>query len=242
MVTTPYDQEAMRELHEWQYKMQRRPGILSGVSRNVQGRINNLIPEKVHQAITATFKHLTNGLLTGADFITADPVTDLSLQAREAIVHDKITVYKNTAMAEGAITGAGGILLGLADLPLWLSIKVKMLADIAALYGHDTGNFEERLYMLQILQLQFSSRKHRRIIYRQAAAWEQYLTTIPKDGKDFDWRTFQQEYRDYLDIAKLLQLVPGIGAVVGATVNHKLTQKLGDTAMNAYRLRWFEKQ
>jgi hypothetical protein len=55
---------------------------------------------------------------------------------------------------------------------------------------------------------------------------------------EFDWRTFQLEYRDYIDIAKLLQLVPFIGAPVGAYVNHRLTEKLGKAAMNAYRLRW----
>ena len=54
----------------------------------------------------------------------------------------------------------------------------------------------------------------------------------------FDWRSFQQEYRDFIDIAKLLQLIPGVGAAVGAYVNHKYTQKLGQTAINAYRLRW----
>jgi hypothetical protein len=56
-----------------------------------------------------------------------------------------------------------------------------------------------------------------------------------------DWRKFQQEYRDYIDLAKLLQLVPGIGAVVGAYVNHTLTNKLGDTALQAYRMREFKK-
>ena len=52
-----------------------------------------------------------------------------------------------------------------------------------------------------------------------------------------DWRSFQQEYRDYIDLAKLLQLVPGIGAFVGAYVNNKLVDKLGEYAMYAYRMR-----
>jgi hypothetical protein len=53
----------------------------------------------------------------------------------------------------------------------------------------------------------------------------------------FDWRNFQQEYRDYIDIAKLFQLVPGIGAPIGAIVNFRLTRKLGRTAKNAFRMR-----
>ncbi len=60
---------------------------------------------------------------------------------------------------------------------------------------------------------------------------------LPATMKEFDWRNFQQEYRDYIDLAKLLQLVPGIGAVVGAYVNHRLTGKLGKFAMQAYRMR-----
>ncbi|TNY07227.1 EcsC family protein, partial [Escherichia coli] len=41
----------------------------------------------------------------------------------------------------------------------------------------------------------------------------------------------------YIDLAKLLQLVPGIGAFVGAYVNNKLVDKLGEYAMYAYRMR-----
>ena len=145
-------------------------------------------------------------------------------------------------MALGAVTGAGGILLGLADLPLWLSIKIKMLTHIAALYGFDTGEFQERLFVLYVLSLGFSSRQRRRQVYRIVADWDAYVQSLENEKEAFDWRRFQQEYRDFLDIAKLLQLVPGIGAVVGATVNHRLTRKLARTAMNAYRMRWFARQ
>ena len=30
----------------------------------------------------------------------------------------------------------------------------------------------------------------------------------PASPEDFDWRRFQQEYRDYIDLAKLAQLLP----------------------------------
>ncbi len=236
---TAYDQQALKELAAWQKEMQRRPGLFAGISARIQARINRIIPEKLHQAITAVFKVATKFLLSGADFLTMKPWTEKSLEERETEAHKQIERYKAAATAEGAITGAGGILLGLADLPLWLTIKIKMLTHIAAIYGHDTGDFRERLYVLYVLSLAFSSRKHRRKVYFILANWEQHVQTLPAAEDAFDWRTFQQEYRDYLDIAKLLQLVPGIGAAVGAVVNNHLTDKLGDTAMNAYRMRWF---
>ena len=39
---------------------------------------------------------------------------------------------------------------------------------------------------------------------------------------EFDWRNFQQEYRDYIDLAKMAQLIPVIGAPVGIVVNNRL--------------------
>ena len=72
--------------------------------------------------------------------------------------------------------------------------------------------------------------------------WDKKKELLPDDIHQFNWRDFQQEYRDYIDLAKMAQLIPGIGAVVGFVVNYRLIKKLGHTAMNAYRTRYFEKK
>lgn len=237
---TPYEQETLKALAIWKQKMLERPGMFDRLSRKVQVRINRIIPEKVHQAITATFKVVTKFMLRGADFLTSKPLKIGTLEERDRQAGEQVGRYKNIAMAEGAITGAGGILLGLADLPLWLTIKIKMLCHISALYGFDPGDLRERLFILNILSMAFSSPKHRARVFRKVEHWETYVRTLQDEKDAFDWRTFQQEYRDFLDIAKLFQLVPGIGAAVGAVVNNKLTDKLGETALNAYRMRLLE--
>jgi len=235
---TIYDQQAFKELSRWQRRMKRRPSLLNKLSGKVQSRINNVIPEQVHAAITTAIKQMTRAMIFGAGITTRKPLTDVNLEGRERKVMQSIKTYRNTATAEGAITGAGGILLGLADFPIWLTIKMKMLFDIAAKYGVDTSDYKERVYLLHIFQLTFSSQKHRNKVYSIMANWEKEQMLLPDDMNAFDWRTFQQEYRDYIDLAKLLQLVPGIGAAVGAYVNHRLTSKLGKYAMNAYRMRF----
>jgi hypothetical protein len=68
-------------------------------------------------------------------------------------------------------------------------------------------------------------------------SWDNYVSSLPKELDDFNWRSFQQEYRDYLDLAKLMQMMPVVGAVVGIYVNNKLLKKLTETAMNSYRMR-----
>ena len=234
-----YEQITYNELTAWQKRMSRKPSITDRISKNLQVRMNRIIPEKIHLALTSAIKQMVRGVLFGSKLGLPKANKSASLSETEELVKKKIDFYKKTAAAEGGVTGAGGILLGLADFPLLLGLKIKMLFDIAALYGYDVNDYKERLYILQIFQLAFSSQQHRRSVFQQIENWETKSKELPTDINAFDWRSFQQEYRDYIDLAKLAQLIPGIGAVVGFVVNYKLITKLGDTAMNAYRMRLF---
>jgi hypothetical protein len=236
-VMNDYERQAQQELRRWQRAMQRKPSLLGRLSKRIQVKVNSWIPEKVHEAITATIKQMIRGVLFGSSYTTMKPTRDKSLEAREFAVAQRIKGYRNTAAVEGGVTGAGGILLGLADFPLLLGIKLKLLFDIAALYGFDVKDYRERIYILHIFQLAFSSQQHRNTVYRQMRDWEHRSRELPEDLSQFDWRSLQQEYRDYLDLAKMAQLVPLIGAPVGVVVNYHLIRKLGNTAMNAYRMR-----
>jgi len=232
-----YDESIRDELKVWQKKMLKKPSLLNGLSKKIQTKINSWIPEKVHNAITVTIKQTIRGVLFGAKHTTSHILSDVSLRDREDAVRKKIDNYRNTAAIEGGITGAGGILLGLADFPILLGIKLKLLFEIAALYGFNVYDYKERVYILHIFELAFSSDQHRRIIYLKMTDWETKRNSLPSDINEFDWRSFQQEYRDYIDLAKMAQLVPVIGAPVGVIVNSRLIKKLGITAMNAYRMR-----
>jgi hypothetical protein len=212
---------------------------MNRLSKGMQTKINSYIPEKVHNVITATLKQMIKGVLFGAKITTRKPTPIVSLYSTEEALERLIKNYRHTAAAEGGITGAGGILLGLADFPILIGIKIKMLFDIAAVYGFDVKDYKERVYILHIFEMAFSSQEHRQNIYRKMYDWDEKKKSLPDDINQFDWRNFQQEYRDYIDLAKMAQLIPGIGAVVGVVVNYKLINQLGNTAMNAYRMRLF---
>jgi len=137
-------------------------------------------------------------VLFGAGYTTAKPRTEGKLEERETLVLERISLYKKTAAAEGGITGAGGILLAFADFPLLLGIKIKLLFDIAALYGFNVEDYRERVYILYIFQLAFSSQEKRKEIYLHMNNWKHQSALLPEDIHQFDWRSFQQEYRDYI--------------------------------------------
>jgi hypothetical protein len=237
-----YEEQVFQELKQWKESIQSRPSVVGSMAKSIQNRINNMIPDRVHEVITNAIRRMTKTVLFGARLTTLPAPHEDSLAAIETQVRKKIDTYSKTAAAEGAVTGYGGILMGLADLPLWLSIKIKLLFEIANLYGHDLSDYKERIYLLHIFQLTFSRHKLKRRVFQRMHNWKEKEKKLPDDINEFDWRSFQIEYRDYLDLAKLMQLIPGFGAIVGFYVNHRLTKKLGNYAMNAYRMRRFEKK
>ena len=89
------------------------------------------------------------------------------------------------------------------------------------------------MFILHVFQLAFSGEVKRKETFHIIEKWDEKKYEIT----DMDWQVFQQEYRDYIDLVKMFQLVPGFGAVVGAFANYNLLDHLGETAMNAYRLR-----
>lgn len=235
-----YQHQALSELRDWQKEMLRRPSLLNKLSKKAQDKINSWIPEKVHDAVTVAIKQMIRGVLFGAQHTTGSPLQGQDLQSRELVIAEKIKFYRTTAAVEGGITGAGGLLLGLADFPILLALKIKLLFEVASAYGYDLDDYRERIYLLHIFELAFSSHQHRRAVYQKMENWEQKSKDLPADIHQFDWRHFQQEYRDYIDLAKMAQLIPVIGAPVGVLVNYRLIKKLGETAMNAYRMRLFD--
>jgi hypothetical protein len=122
-----YNSTAQQQLKAWQRQMLSKPSLLNSLSKRMQTKINTWIPEKIHVAITATIKQLIRGVLFGAKHTTSEPLVSASLQEREIAIEKKIENYKKTAAVEGGIAGAGGILLGLADFPVLIGIKLKLL-------------------------------------------------------------------------------------------------------------------
>jgi uncharacterized protein (DUF697 family) len=239
---TTYEEQALKQLQTWQQKVQKGPSLSNRIAKALQNKVNNLIPEKVHQVITVAIEKMVKAMIFGAKYTTAVTLPpDASLLLRESYVKRQINIYQKTATIEGAVTGAGGILMGFADFPVLIGIKMKLLFNMASLYGYDVKNYKERLYLLYIFQLAYSSQQRRNEIYRLLHDWETYSRQLPENAEDFDWRIFQQEYRDYIDLAKMAQLLPVIGAAVGAIANYKLIAQLGDTAMNCFRMRIIDK-
>lgn len=225
---------AERELYEeailFQTRFLRRPSKVERFSKGVQQQVNRRIPARFHQVITSAVKTMVESTVSGSHFTSFSVIDEqLSIIERNELAKEKVKYYQKAAI-EGIGTGAGGILLGMADFPLLLSIKMKCLYELACIYGFDLSQKEERLFLLCIFQLAFSGSTHRQKMMSIIDNWE-------TSREKMDWYSFQQEYRDYIDLVKLFQLMPIVGAAVGGVANHHLTGQLGDVARHVFHLR-----
>ncbi|WP_423364590.1 EcsC family protein [Mycoplasma sp. P36-A1] len=227
-----YEQTLEKQLDSWKKDILKKESMIKKTTNKVQNKTQNLLPDKVQSTITSTIEGMTKLIMNGSGFLTVKENTEgLSLAESEYLVLTQFSKYQKAAMSEGFSFGLGGIILGVADLPALLSIKIKFMFDACKLYGFDPNLIEERLFILYIFQLSYSSKDNKQEIFKIINNWNK------TDIKNFDWEKFQLEYRNYLDIAKMLQLVPVIGSVVGATANYKLMNTLKKNLMNCYRLR-----
>lgn len=234
-----YELQCLRKLKSWQKEMLHSQGFLKKWGKKIQDKINLLIPGNIHSRITILVKKIVETVLFASELIKPDIVTGQTLEWRENEIKKRLELYRTTAAAEGGITGWGGFLTALADFPALLAIKLKFLFDVASIYGYDTKKLGERVFLLHVFKLAFSSPTGRKDTYLTLESWAKDSFNMPQDKNAMDWYRFQQDYRDYLDIAKLLQMIPMVGAAVGIVVNYQLLNTLCETAMMSYRMRWF---
>lgn len=234
-----YEQQVLKEIELWLQQMLSPSSWWDRTSRQLSFKINAKLPDKYHDWMTSTVKSLIKNTWNGVRFIPKrDVLSNRTLYERDKMALALIQRYQKWASAEGAGTGIGGFKTGWIDFPVLISIKMKCLFEMAHIYGFSTRVQEERLFLLHIFQFAFSSNQQRHKTWLIIQDWphskKQCSTSIDSD-EGVDWRIFQQEYRDSLDFRKLLQMVPGLGAVVGAWANYGLLRDAGTTAMNIYR-------
>ncbi|QTH45189.1 EcsC family protein [Cohnella sp. LGH] len=236
-----YEQKARAEIAAWEQQLFKPPGWLEKTSKAIGNRINNFIPAKAQDLITTTIKSIVRTALFGAEYTPQRPVQrTLNLELNDQEAKQLFSLYQKIAVAEGAGTGAGGILLNVVDFPALIAIKMKYLFELAHNYGYDTKHFSERVFILKVFQMSFSSPEQRANLLKLIKNWDaekELWSAETEYSEHMNWETFQKEYRDAIDFRKLLQMVPGIGAVAGAWANYTILEELGQSATNAYRLR-----
>lgn len=228
------------ELQDWLKAEMKKPNLLDKGADKVQKYFQKFVPSQINNAITKGMEGFTRLVMGGSGIMLPKVEAGLSVEESARRSEKSIENYVHMGMISGAGTSAGGIVTGLLDLPLLMSFKIKLIFEIGSHYGYDLKDPRERYFALMIFREAFSSPIRKKEHLQALIHFETQKENLKQPLEKVDWKGFQQEYRDYIDLAKLLQFVPGIGIVVGATVNRQLMLRLGKTAIYAYELRYFQ--
>lgn len=153
--------------------------------------------------------------------------------------------YKTITSAEGAGTGC----LGLPGIPLdivsLITLNQRAIGEFATYYGFDISSQQERLFALNILGL--ASRPNdvaKQVAMAQLVKIAQEVAK-KKVWKDLEKHSFVKIIQTIarslgirLTKAKLAQVIPFTGAIVGAGFNAYYTNKVCDAAFHLYRERF----
>ena len=74
-----YEEKIYNELKVWEKSMDEPPSTLGSIAKSIQIRINNLIPERIHEVMTNAIRQMTKTVIFGAHLTTVKTAHQESL-------------------------------------------------------------------------------------------------------------------------------------------------------------------
>lgn len=142
---------------------------------------------------------------------------------------------------EGGVLGVLGI--GIPDIPLFLSVVIKTIYEVALSYGFGYSSEEEKTYILLLICGAIT----------KGDIQKQYDKEIEKLGTSLDrnivtdvhleeqMKITSEVFSDALLTAKFIQGIPIVG-VVGGAVNYNILNKISNYSRIKYKKRYLNKK
>lgn len=176
---------------------------------------------------------------------TANDIFSLSLEDADRVNGWLAAKYKSLASIEGAAAGYVGLAGIPPDIVALITLNQRAIAEYATYYGFDISLQQERLFALNILGLASSPNDAAKQVAMAQLVRIAQDVAKKKVWKDLEKHSFVgiiQAIARSLGIrltkAKLAQIIPVTGALVGAGFNAYYTSNVCDTAFYLYRERF----
>lgn len=262
-----YEKCAQQEIHDWENKpltLLQEAGEKISQSVEKAGKVvGKIIPSPVSKAITGSIEKALHGFGTAMGK-TINPISIeeqvnanwdapdccCELEARDRLARKSANIHVTVATTEGAALGAGGIATTLADIPAFVALALRAMADIAVIYGYDPRKDEERQFLFAAFAMVFATGaagKQEAMLTLKAlqkellrGTWKSANAVLAKSLKveQISMKELAKRVGVNLTKKKAAQIVPVVGAVVGGTMNGTMLHQITQTAQMVYRRRW----
>lgn len=153
--------------------------------------------------------------------------------------------YKGIALTEGAASGAAGLPGIPVDIAALITLNLRGIGEYATYVGFDTSSQHERLFAMNVLGLASSPTDAAKMVamaqlvkIAQAVATKKTWQVLEQHAFVAVIRQIAKALSIRLTKAKLAQVLPAAGAVVGGGFNAYYTDKVCDAAFYLYRERF----
>jgi hypothetical protein len=261
---TPYEQGALVEINNWKAS---RTGLIVSTLQVVAwplakaGDLIMKIPylgEAIRSAIQGIVSILSDAAhwsirpqaifieyrKDGAHVEKLSDIAALDLQDIDRAIGWLGAKYKGIAFSEGGAAGATGLPGMIVDIPTLVALNLRAIGEYSTYCGYDISLQHERVYAMNILKLASSPDERNKTIALAELAGLSIDIAKKKTWKELNKNAFIAlvgQIAKGLGIritkAKLAQVVPVTGALVGAGFNAYYTACVCDAAYYLYRER-----
>lgn len=183
-----------------------------------------------------------------------EDIKECRLEQLRYIAQHQVAKHRLLSFAQGGLSGAGGLLFLGIDIPASIAAHLRSIQVLALSYGYPINQPYETVLSLRVFHAATLPKEH------QQEAWDQlmsevmnqelnpYLFETEEVVADHKWMRHLvglvgKGFVIFMLRKRLIQGIPLMGMVYGATANYQLSRQITDFANNFYQKRWLlEKQ
>lgn len=255
-----YEKKQIREIHEWSME---KPTVintaLSYVMFPISIFVQAMVPESAMRSAIEGTNTAAEWLTDEGDILRKGELSDIdvlkskSLELSDHLANDIHNWAIGIASAEGVGSGMLGI-YGLAlDIPFIITFALRTIHKIGLCYGYKTKDEKNKHFVMALLSAAGANTPREKAeavkILRAIDVMlaKQTLKTIAekaaqmqlsKEAVLIGMNNLGRQLGLNITQRKALQVIPAIGAVVGASVNAWFIKDVGWAARRAFQERW----
>lgn len=257
---TQYENEQIIEIDKWKSDP---PTVISKavgfIAKPVTWIVNSVIPNGAIEGAlnlsssAAAFLTDTQDILRDSGVSSIKELRTHNLEKSDKLANEVHNWAIGIATSEGGVTGYCGLPGIAVDIPSIIVIALRTIHKIGICYGFEPETEQDRKYILGILAASGANEMKDKVVALttlrtievtimkqtwKSMAQKAATNQLSKEAGIIAIKNLAKELGVNLTKRKALQAIPGIGAVVGASVNGWYIKEVGWAARRKFQERW----
>jgi hypothetical protein len=241
---TAYESEQVGQIAAWKSK-RRNPffKMIRKITMPGARLVSRIMPDAISRVAIDTSYRLAVMLAGKDDVKNRAGVRDLrdlgnqSLEECDRLAMQVGVFSQVLATAEGAATGAGGMLTTLLDIPLMFVLSLSTILRIGRCFGYPLDEHKDQCFVLGVLIVAMSGNR----VTRQARL-DQLHTLEHMFIEESQGEILADEVLSILFQLEIFESLPGLGTISGAVLNLAFMRTVDNTARRVFQERWLREQ